>query len=138
MNDYNKLKKSESYFSNDARLNVNEKKYIQFLRDLEKKERVKKSRILNEEVWSVFPEYSEKEIKSVCYRLIEELDTLGINPLGVDVFENKQNTYIEPKFIVYLRKEFRGLLDEVRERSFVDVKTKGGKRELSVEYHIYN
>lgn len=121
------------------RLPIDNKKYIEQLHKYAAEKSKKIKTIIDEKDWAVFDDYTNIELKRIIYNLLDELTMLGVKVLEVSVDMNQIGSILEPKFLVFLPKEYRGDVDILNGGMLPEkVSTKRGYKEITIEYHIFN
>jgi hypothetical protein len=137
-----KVDKVDSYNLNDVnsheRIYVDNRRYVENLKKHAMEERKKNSPILFEDTWPSFSDYKDVELKRLAYNLIEDLYVLDVRLKGVAVEKNEFGTIVEPKFVVYLPKEYRGETSLIEEMFPKEVIAKGGYKKIEITYRIFN
>ena len=137
-----KTEKIEAYNLNEVnsheRIHVDNRKYIENLKKYAIEQNKKNNPILFEDSWPSFTDYKEIELKRLAYNLIDELNVIDVKIKGVSVEKEEFGTIVEPKFVVYLPKEYRGEEELIEYMLPKEVIAKGGYKKISIQYRIFN
>lgn len=137
-----KTDKVDSYNLNDVdsheRVYIDNRQYVENLKKFAMEEKKKRNPILFEEKWPSFTDYKDVELKRLAYNLLEDLSVLDVRIKGISVEKNEFGTIVEPKFVVYLPKEYRGEESLIKEMFPLEVVTKNGYKKMEIVYRIFN
>lgn len=136
MNHYNFENKTK--LSVKERVEIDSKKYVAALQRHANKSKKEKSKILFENEWPSFSDYSFNELKRYAYNIIDSLEILDVGFKGVYFTTETTTNIVEPVLNVELNKEYRGEQTLIQEMFPLEISTKGGYKKIRINYVIFS